>query len=126
MRQAAPLLRGIRRNLPVPQNASSCDMGSSLFAQGVQELGQRGLLYEMLSAGPASLACAWLLPSAFPNMTFVLDHMGGPAIATSAGVDQQWLASMQKLAHYPNVIVKVCCTQRNLLGESTAALDARA
>lgn len=107
MLRAAPLLRGIRRAL-LPDQAPACANATGLFVQGVRALAAYNLHYELLSSGPTALACAWHLAAGAPNVTFVINHMGSPAIAaTPTGLDPAWAASMAQLAQYPNVNVKV-------------------
>jgi L-fuconolactonase len=72
--------------------------------KNVQELGKRGLVYDLLTKTPHMRAAIDLV-KACPNTKFVLDHISKPYIAKG---DMQPLADqITELASFENVVVKV-------------------
>jgi L-fuconolactonase len=72
--------------------------------RGLAAVGEAGLAYDLL-VKPQQLASAVDTVSALPDMRFVLDHAGKPAIR--AGTMQPWHAELVELARLPNVAVKL-------------------
>lgn len=72
--------------------------------KNVQELGKRGLVYDLLTKTPHMRAAIDLV-KACPNTQFVLDHISKPYIAK--GEMQPWADQLAELANYENVVVKV-------------------
>ena len=72
--------------------------------KNVQELGRRGLVYDLLTKTPHMRAAIDLV-KACPNTKFVLDHISKPYIA-KADI-QPWADQITELASFENVVVKV-------------------
>jgi L-fuconolactonase len=72
--------------------------------KNVQELGKRGLVYDLLTKTPHMQAAIDLV-KACPDTNFVLDHISKPYIAK--GEMQPWANQLAKLASFENVVVKV-------------------
>ena len=72
--------------------------------KNVQELGKRGLVYDLLTKTPHMRAAIDLV-KACPNTKFVLDHISKPYIAK--GEMQPWADQIKELASFENVVVKV-------------------
>ena len=72
--------------------------------KNVQELGKRGLVYDLLTKTPHMRAAIDLV-KACPNTKFVLDHISKPYIAKADL--QPWADQITELASFENVVVKV-------------------
>jgi L-fuconolactonase len=72
--------------------------------RGLAAVQARGLTYDLLLRA-RELPAATATVAAFPELRFVLDHLGKPAIAAEA--DAAWSRAMPALAGYPNVDVKL-------------------
>jgi len=72
--------------------------------KNVQELGRRGLVYDLLTKTPHMRAAIDLV-KACPNTKFVLDHISKPYIAKADM--QPWADQITELASFENVVVKV-------------------
>jgi L-fuconolactonase len=72
--------------------------------KNVQELGKRGLVYDLLTKSPHMRAAIDLV-KACPNTKFVLDHISKPYIAKADM--QPWADQITELASFENVVVKV-------------------
>jgi L-fuconolactonase len=95
-------LVGIRHQVqdePDPRWLCRADVRRELAA-----VGEAGLAYDLL-VKPQQLASAVDTVRALPDMRFVLDHAGKPAIRD--GAIQPWRAEIAELALLPNVAVKL-------------------
>lgn len=72
--------------------------------RGLRAVGEAGLAYDLL-VFPVQLPAALQVVRALPQVRFVLDHGGKPAIA--AGQLQPWSAQIEALAVEPNLAVKL-------------------
>jgi len=72
--------------------------------KNVQELGKRGLVYDLLTKTPHMRAAIDLVKTC-PNTKFVLDHISKPYIAKADM--QPWADQITELASFENVVVKV-------------------
>ena len=72
--------------------------------RGLAAVGEAGLAYDLL-VKPQQLASAVDTVRALPDMRFVLNHAGKPAIRDRAM--QPWQAELVELARLPNVAVKL-------------------
>jgi L-fuconolactonase len=72
--------------------------------RGLAAVGEAGLAYDLL-VKPQQLDSAVDTVRALPDMRFVLDHAGKPAIRD--GAIQPWHAEIAELAQLPNVAVKL-------------------
>jgi L-fuconolactonase len=70
----------------------------------VQELGRRGLTYDLLTKTP-ELPGAIEMVRQCPDVQFVLDHISKPYIAK--GEIQPWASFIKELASFENVVCKV-------------------
>ncbi len=72
--------------------------------KNVQELGRRGLVYDLLTKTPHMQAAIDLVKQA-PNTQFVLDHISKPYMAK--GEMKPWADKLSELASFENVVIKV-------------------
>ena len=72
--------------------------------KNVQELGKRGLVYDLLTKTPHMQAAIDLVKQS-PDTQFVLDHISKPYIAK--GEMQPWANKLAELASYENVVIKI-------------------
>ncbi|GAB1818840.1 amidohydrolase family protein [Herbidospora sp. RD11066] len=96
------LLRGIRHLVqgePDPEWLARDDVRA-----GLRHVASAGLTYDLLVA-PHQLPAAIATVRALPDLGFVLDHLGKPAIA--AGEFWSWAALLRELAAEPNVTAKL-------------------
>jgi L-fuconolactonase len=117
---ASPRFRGIRHSVAWDKsdqvrsantNPPPGLLGDSRFREGFAELGRRGLTFD-----------AWLyhaqipeltdLANAFPDITIVLDHFGGPlGVGPYQGRREEifsyWKGAVRELARCPNVVAKL-------------------
>ncbi|MDA0264853.1 MAG: amidohydrolase family protein [Chloroflexi bacterium] len=116
---ASGRFRGVRHisasdpspDVPRPRPFLENLLADTKFREGFAVLGRMGLsfdayLYHTQLAGLADLA------NAFPGVTIILNHVGGPlGVGPYAGkrgqVLEDWKQSMSALAACPNVVVKV-------------------
>ncbi len=73
--------------------------------RGMQAVRDRGLLFD-LDADPSDMSCACKLAAAFPQVQFVLNHVGFPK-QTDPTYFQQWRRAIAELALAPNVACKL-------------------
>ncbi|MCT4351829.1 amidohydrolase family protein [Streptomyces sp. Je 1-79] len=72
--------------------------------RGLEAVASAGLVYDLVILPhqlPAAASAAFLLP----HLTFVLDHMGKPPVAT--GEQQPWAEGLHDLAALPNTAAKL-------------------
>ena len=72
--------------------------------RGLAVVARVGLVYDLVIT-PGQLAAAARAAAAVPDLTFVLDHLGKPPIA-SARTDP-WAADLRRLAALPNTAAKL-------------------
>lgn len=95
-------VKGVRRliqSLPRPD-----DCLAAAFVDGVREVGRLGLTFD-LCIRHEQLASATELVRRCPEVSFVLDHLAKPPVAS--GRRESWTQEMRALAELPNVVVKV-------------------
>lgn len=73
--------------------------------RGLAAVADAGLAYDLLVV-PPQLPAAVETVSALPELTFVLDHAGKPAIRSGGGL-APWRSDIHALAALPNVAVKL-------------------
>jgi predicted TIM-barrel fold metal-dependent hydrolase len=81
------------------------------FPEGLAELSKRGLTFDAAIYDP-SLPKLTAMIDRFPNLTFVLDHMGVAVgvdmdAAEKAEVFDRWRSGIRELARRPNVVCKI-------------------
>jgi L-fuconolactonase len=81
---------------------------------GLRSVAAQGLVYDIL-IGPHQLPAAVTAVRAVPELTFVLDHIAKPPIAS--GVLEPWAGLIAELAAEPNV----CCKLSGLVTEADPA-----
>jgi predicted TIM-barrel fold metal-dependent hydrolase len=84
-------------------------MGDAKFREGFRHLGELGLSFDAWLYHPQIDECADLA-RAFPEVTIVLDHLGGPigvAPYSRADVMPAWRKSISEIAQCENVVVKL-------------------
>jgi L-fuconolactonase len=99
---ANPLIKGIRRIIQFEADPEFCLRPD--FVRGVQLLARHGLSFD-LCISHRQLANTLKLVRQCPNVRFVLDHIGKPAIKD--GLLDPWRAELRALATFPNVWCKV-------------------
>jgi L-fuconolactonase len=72
--------------------------------RGLREVARAGLVYDLLTL-PHQLPAAIDTVRAVPELTFVLDHLSKPPIAS--GALEPWAALVRELAAEPNVFCKL-------------------
>lgn len=72
--------------------------------RGLAAVAEAGLCYDLLTL-PHQLPAAIETVRALPRLTFVLDHLSKPPIAS--GAVEPWAASLRELAAEPNVFCKL-------------------
>lgn len=100
-KQDRRVVRGVRRVLHVVPDALS---QNDRFRRNLRKLGREGLPFDLCML-QGQLPLAVELVDACPDTTFVLDHCGGPAIASGRFVD--WAAQITRLAERPNLYAKL-------------------
>jgi L-fuconolactonase len=96
-----PRVAGVRRLL---QDEPDGLMARPSFVAGVRLLAEFGFSFDVCVRHPQLPAVAGLV-AVCPEVTFVLDHLGKPAVA--AGVLDPWRADLRALAQLPNVLCKL-------------------
>lgn len=115
--EASPRLRGIRSSIaydldmPYELGTRPGTMAERSFRQGLALLAPRNLVLDVWIMQP-QLAEFHDLASAFPDMNFVLDHVGSPMGVGRFARDLEgsfadWRTQMAKLAELPNIAVKL-------------------
>jgi L-fuconolactonase len=99
---ALPLVRGVRRLLQEEKDDAFCLRPD--FVRGVQALHAHGLSFD-LCIYHRQLASVIKLVRQCPDVSFVLDHIGKPAI--KAGTLDPWRAELRELAQLENVWCKI-------------------
>ncbi|MBB3289860.1 MULTISPECIES: amidohydrolase [unclassified Rhizobium] len=98
---ADPFVKGFRRVLHVvPDDVSE----GALFRENLKQLGGTPLTFD-LCVLPHQMSKALVLIDLNPNIRFVLDHCGVPAVKD--GFSESWAAGITEAAKRPNVIVKI-------------------
>lgn len=99
--QANPFVKGFRRVLHVvPDDVSE----GALFRENIKRLGGTGLTFD-LCVLPHQIPKAIALADLAPDVQFILDHCGVPAIAS--GAVQPWRDNMSEISKRPNVTAKI-------------------
>lgn len=71
---------------------------------GLTAVAEAGLAYDLILR-PHQLPAAIAVAADLPELTFVLDHLGKPPVAT--GELQPWADSVRRLAELPNTVCKL-------------------
>lgn len=72
--------------------------------RGLAAVADAGLVYDLVVLPHQLPACAGVA-AALPRLTFVLDHLGKPPVAT--GAREPWTAHLRSLAALPNTVAKL-------------------
>ncbi|MGW2385867.1 amidohydrolase family protein [Streptomyces sp. NPDC001658] len=72
--------------------------------RGLAAVAEAGLVYDLVVLPHQLRACA-KAAAALPQLTFVLDHLGKPPIAS--GALEPWAADVRALAAHPNTVCKL-------------------
>ncbi len=96
-----PLVVGVRRLL---QGAPVAAITHPRLAEGVRLLGEQGLTFDLCVSHEQLRAVAQIV-EACPSTSFVLDHLGKPAVAAS--LLDPWRDDITGLAAFPNVTCKL-------------------
>lgn len=97
-----PLVKGVRRNLQDERDPDFCQRED--FVAGVQLLAIYGFSFD-ICIRHEQLPAVTALVRECPEVTFVLDHLGKPAIRE--GLLDPWRDQLAALATLPNVACKV-------------------
>lgn len=96
-----PFIKGLRRVLHVmPDDLSE----GALFRENIKRLSATRLTFD-LCVLPHQIEKALALVDLSPDVQFILDHCGVPAIASGAFDD--WEKGIRAIAQRPNVLVKI-------------------
>lgn len=98
---ANPIVKGFRRVLHVMPDDTSEGV---TFRAGIARLEGTGLPFDLVVL-PHQIPIVTALVDLNPNVQFVLDHCGVPAIAK--GETNPWSAHVTEIARRPNVAVKI-------------------
>lgn len=101
--QDNPYVKGLRQVL----HASTTPAGFCLapdYVRGIQELGKRGLSFDLCMRAPELSAGAKLVEKC-PGTAFILDHCGNPNVRERPS--KQWMDDIRTLAAMPNVSAKI-------------------
>ncbi|MDQ2902066.1 MAG: amidohydrolase family protein [Ktedonobacteraceae bacterium] len=109
LRKLGPLIKGVRRNLQGEVDPSYCLQAT--FIQGVQLLAEYGYSFD-ICIRHEQLPAVTELVKRCPDVTFILDHCGKPAIR--AHLLDPWRMDLDRLAALPNI----CCKVSGLLTEA--------
>ena len=101
---ANPLVKGVRRIFGEPFQSDRALSVRPEFIANVRSLPEFGFSFDVCGA-PYTLEYSVRLVEACPDVTFVLDHIGTPAIAS--GELEPWLSHIKRLALAGNVNVKI-------------------
>ncbi len=96
-----PLVKGVRRLI---QSEALGFSVHSDFIAGVQQLAQFGFSFDICILHH-QLPDVLTLVEQCPNVSFVLDHFGKPAIKD--GIMEPWATHIRTLAGFPNVVCKL-------------------
>ncbi|GAA3815764.1 amidohydrolase family protein [Streptomyces chiangmaiensis] len=97
-----PYLRGIRHQVqgePDPEWLLRADV-----RRGLAAVAEAGLVYDLVVL-PHQLPACVRTAAALPHLTFVLDHLGKPPIAS--GVLEPWASHVRSLGALPNTVCKL-------------------
>jgi len=98
-------LRGIRH--PVLAEADPEWLARPAVLRGLRALAAAGLSFDIVTL-PEQLPAAVTAARSVPELSFVLDHMGGPPASSGRDVaDGPWAAAIRDLAALPNVTCKL-------------------
>ncbi|MGO2748796.1 MAG: amidohydrolase family protein [Pseudoclavibacter sp.] len=100
--ESASKLVGIRH--PVHIDEDERWLSRDDVAEGLAELGKRGLAFDLVIR-PWQLEQAARLAARVPGTSFVLDHLGKPPLST--GRLEAWNDGLRQLAALPNVAAKI-------------------
>ena len=103
-RIASPHLKGVRQVLHGGLAKGYCLKPE--FVVGVQELGKRGLRYDLCLRSD-ELADGAALAKKSPETRFVLDHCGNAPVTGTAAQLETWRRGLEQVAACPNTIVKI-------------------
>jgi len=98
-------LRGIRH--PVLAEADPGWLCRPAVLRGLRALAQTGLSFDIVAL-PHQLPAAVTAARSVPELTIVLDHLGGPPVGPGQDVeDGPWADAIRRLAALPNVTCKL-------------------
>lgn len=98
---SVPLVRGVRRNV---QDEVADFAVADGYVAGVRLLAEHGFTAD-LCVRHHQLPAVTELVARVPDVTFVLDHLGKPAVAD--GLTEPWREHLSRLAGHPNVVCKL-------------------
>ncbi|MET9357803.1 amidohydrolase family protein [Streptomyces sp. NPDC006617] len=96
------LLRGIRHQVQAEPDPDWLTRPEVL--RGLRAVAAAGLVYDLVVL-PHQLPAATRAAAAVPGLTFVLDHLGKPPVAS--GRCEPWAADLRELAALPNTVCKL-------------------
>eukprot|EP00051_Salpingoeca_urceolata_P011218 m.138623 g.138623 ORF g.138623 m.138623 type:complete len:391 (-) comp17035_c0_seq4:1327-2499(-) len=98
-----PKVRGIRSDFVTINNGTEPD---PTFAKGVALLAKYKLSYDILIGSPEVLVAAEKLIAANPDVTFIVDHLGGAKVSQPE-LFGFWSESITAIAAHPNAHIKI-------------------
>jgi L-fuconolactonase len=104
-RPGGEFLRGIRH--PVLAEADPGWLARPAVLRGLRALGAAGLSFDIVTL-PHQLPAAVTAARSVPELSFVVDHLGGPPAGSGAeAATGAWAAAIRRLAALPNVTCKL-------------------
>jgi L-fucono-1,5-lactonase len=101
---AHPKLVGIRHIVHDEPDADF--MLQPVFRAGIARLADHDLTFDLLLF-PAHLRSASTIAAEHAELSFVLDHIGKPTVATGASPPRAWRQDLRRLASHDNVMCKL-------------------
>jgi len=106
----SPALRGIRDIVAPGPFARAPDLlARPGFALGLAELDRRDLSFDLMLR-PEQIEAAATVLTQLPALRVAVEHAGSPHDTSPTGLDL-WTKGMARLAHLPNLVVKVSALQ---------------
>lgn len=97
-----PCFVGVRFNIAADSTADG--VVKPELARGLSTLDRLGLTCDLL-VPPGLLIHVPAIAAAFPNVRFIVDHLGCPSIRT--GEMEPWSQHLETVSEFPNVVVKL-------------------
>lgn len=107
---ALPTVRGVRQIVgrsaeEDAKTGTNTLLSNPAFAEGLEEIAARGLVFDLQLTPPLMAATAEVLKTA-PDLTVALCHVGSPHDRTRGGL-AAWAEGLRTLSALPNVVCKL-------------------
>jgi L-fuconolactonase len=108
-------VKGVRHLL---QDEPTSRLAEPRFMAGVRQLASVNLVFDLCLRNH-QISAASALVASVPEVTFVLDHLGKPAVRSRP--EAVWLADLRRLAALPNVSCKLSGLTSEVVGSSAGS-----